>query len=761
LILNRQLAKGREELRLTFSRMAGLITVLILATIVSAADASAPPRVRQVFEELVQPGASSAEKSRQLDLFATIIDLVETRYAVKVDTNTLVEASIKGMRQANPAAGGTVPEKLATAAITAMLGALDPHSTYLDAKTYKEMRVRTSGEFAGLGIEVTMEDGFVKVVSPLDDTPAYRAGLKAGDLITHLDGDPVKSLTLGEAVGQMRGRVGSRILLTVRRAGGAPFDVAITRAKIVVRPVKWRLEGDVGYLRITSFNRQTHDAVRAAVNEIHSRSGVSLKGIVLDLRNNPGGLLKQSVAVADDFLESGLVVSVRGRKPKDIARYKAKSGDLARGLPMVTLVNVGSASAAEIVAGALQDHRRATIMGSRSFGKGTVQTIIPIKGHGALRLTTSLYYSPLGRSLQRIGIVPDFLIKGKEGTDRRREADLGGALAGTAGPPPQADTEIAEADCPAVGETEDRVLGCALAFIRAGRPGAFLAAIGFNSRQPTTGARTEFPRSSVAVSFPKVAPRPDDIAVIVGNADYSKQGKDIPDVKPGYADATAFKQYALQALGVREGNIIDLRDATGSQMVRVFGSATNHKGQLYDWVRRGRSRVHIYYVGHGAPGGAEGGAYLVPSDADGNRIDLNGYPLEVLYRNLGKLPARAITLVLEACFSGASQGGTVISNASPVFLKVKSVVVPPNVTLIAAGAANQMASWEKDGSHGLFTKYFLKAMGGEADAKPYGNGDGTVALKELDAYLKDTLTYYARRYYGRDQAAQIVVGKGR
>ena len=712
-----------------------------------------------MFEELALPGSSNAEKRRQLDLLATIIDLVRAQYAVEVDTATLVEASIKGMRQANPADGGAAPEKLAAAAITAMLGALDPHSSFLDAKTLQEMQVQTRGEFAGLGVEITMQDGFVKVVSPLDGTPAYHAGLKAGDLITHLDGDTVKGLTIGQAVARMRGRVGSTIHLTVRRADGAPFDVSITRAKIVVQPVRWRLEGDVGYLRVTSFTQQTHDAVKAAVNEIRSRSGASLKGIVLDLRNNPGGLLDQAVAVADDFLESGLIVSVRGRKSGTDSRYTATPGDLARGLPIVSLVNVGSASGSEILAGALQDHRRATVMGTRSFGKGTVQTIIPIADHGALRLTTSLYYSPLGRSLQQTGVMPNFLIKGKDEGEPKREADLGGALAGTTGKPPEADAEIAADDCPAAGEPDDRVLGCALAFIRAGRPGAFLAAIGSTSGRPTTEARTDFPRSSVVVSFPKVAPRPDDIAVIVGNANYAKQGKDIPNVKPAYADATAFKRYAIEALGVREGNIIDLSDATGSQMVRVFGSATNHRGQLYDWVRPGRSRVHVYYAGHGAPGGAEGGAYLVPSDADGNRIDLNGYPLEVLYRNLGKIPARAITLVLEACFSGASQGGPVISNASPVFLKAKTVAVPPNVTVIAAGAANQMASWEQDGSHGLFTKYFLKAMGGEADAKPYGNGDGSVALNELDAYLKDTLTYYARRYYGRDQTADIIAGK--
>ena len=267
-----------------------------------------------------------------------------------------------------------------------------------------------------------------------------------------------------------------------------------------------------------------------------------------------------------------------------------------------------------------------------------------------------------------------------------------------------------------------------------------------------------FPRASPAVGYAKAPENPNDIAVIIGNADYSKQGKDIPNVVPAYADAEGFKRYVTKALGVREGNIINLRDATSAQMVSVFGSRENHKGKLFNWVRPGRSNVTIYYAGHGAPAGTEGSAYMVPADADAATIELNGYSLSTLYRNLGKIPARSITVVLEACFSGAAQGGAVISNASPVFMKSKAPEIPPNVTVIAAGGANQMASWEKDKSQGLFTKYFLKGMSGEADAKPHGNGDGKVALKELKAYLKDTMTYYARRYYGRNQTAVIVEG---
>ena len=265
---------------------------------------------------------------------------------------------------------------------------------------------------------------------------------------------------------------------------------------------------------------------------------------------------------------------------------------------------------------------------------------------------------------------------------------------------------------------------------------------------------TAFSSDPLSITYTRGEERPNDIAVIIGNADYKKQGKDIPDVIPAYADAEGIKRYVTEALGVREGNIIDLRDATGSKFVEVFGSKDDHRGQLFDWVKPGIANVFVYYAGHGAPGSEDGSALLVPTDANAARIELSGYALSDLYRNLGKIPAHSITVVLEACFSGASQAGSVISKASPVYIKAKTPPVPTNVTVIAAGTPNQLASWEEDESHGLFTKYFLKGMSGEADA----NGDGTVGLEELGRYLKDTLTYYARRYYGRDQTAVIVVG---
>ena len=278
-------------------------------------------------------------------------------------------------------------------------------------------------------------------------------------------------------------------------------------------------------------------------------------------------------------------------------------------------------------------------------------------------------------------------------------------------------------------------------------------------RQPArTGGGRGFSRSKLKVDFPQAPEHPDDVAVIIGNANYGQFGSDIPNVDPAYADTEAVMRYAVEALGVREGNVIYLQDATGAQMVRIFGSDKDFRGQLFDWVRPGRSRVFVYYSGHGAPAGADGSPYLVPADADASRIELNGYPLAVLYRNLAQLGARETTVVVEACFSGVSQAGAVLPRASGVYVKPREASVPPALTVIAAGHSDQVASWEEDKSNSLFTKYYLTGMAGEADKGRYGNGDGRVEMSELKAYLRDTMTYYARRYYGRDQTPEIVVG---
>jgi carboxyl-terminal processing protease len=292
-----------------------------------------------------------------------------------------------------------------------MLNGLDPHSSYMDPKSFRDMQVETHGEFGGLGIEVTMEDGLLKVVAPIDDTPAAKAGIRAGDIISHIDDEAVQGLALNQAVEKMRGPVNTKIKLKILRNGvDKPLDVAITRETIRVRSVRGRTDGDdVGYVRITQFNEQTADGLRKAINDITSQLGANrVKGYVIDLRNNPGGLLDQAISVSDAFLERGEIVSTRGRDPEETQRFNARPGDLTKGKPVIVLINGGSASASEIVAGALHDHRRATLVGTRSFGKGSVQTIIPLgSGKGALRLTTARYFTPSGRSIQAKGISPD------------------------------------------------------------------------------------------------------------------------------------------------------------------------------------------------------------------------------------------------------------------------------------------------------------------------------------------------------------------
>jgi len=354
---------------------------------------------------------NSADTYRLLNLFGDVFERVRSDYVEAPTDEELIEAAISGM-----------------------LTSLDPHSSYMNLKNYKEMQVNTRGAFGGLGIQVSMENGVVKVISPIDDTPAYRAGIEAGDYITHLDGEMVQGMTLQDAVEKMRGKVGFDIKLTIRRKGTPdPFDVTVTRAVIKITSIRSRLEGKIGYVRITSFTEQSNSGLKKAVDKFNKELGDDLLGIVLDLRNNPGGLLDQAIAVSDSFLERGEIVSTRSRNAEDTSRFSARPGDLAKGKPVVVLINGGSASASEIVAGALQDHKRAVILGTQSFGKGSVQTIMPLPGHGAMRLTTSRYYTPSGRSIQGEGVTPDILVEpakietiGKK--SQRREADLKGAL---------------------------------------------------------------------------------------------------------------------------------------------------------------------------------------------------------------------------------------------------------------------------------------------------------------------------------------------
>jgi carboxyl-terminal processing protease len=361
--------------------------------------------------------AAAADTYRQLSLFGDVFERVRADYVEKPDDGKLIESAINGM-----------------------LTGLDPHSSYMDSKSFRDMQVQTRGEFGGLGIEVTMEDGLIKVVAPIDETPAAKAGIMANDIITHLDDVPVQGLTLNQAVEKMRGPENSKIKLKIMRKGqDKPIEVSITRARIQVRSVRSRLEGDdVGFIRVTQFNEQTTEDLKKAITDLSAQAGDKLKAFVIDLRNNPGGLLDQAISVSDAFLEKGEIASTRGRNAEETQRFNARAGDLTKNKPIIVLINGGSASASEIVAGALQDHRRATVIGTRSFGKGSVQTIIPLGSsngvNGALRLTTARYFTPSGRSIQAKGISPDIEVlqdvpeelKARTGT--RGEASLRGHL---------------------------------------------------------------------------------------------------------------------------------------------------------------------------------------------------------------------------------------------------------------------------------------------------------------------------------------------
>jgi carboxyl-terminal processing protease len=359
-------------------------------------------------------GANDMTTYRQLDLFGQAFDSVRKNYVRPVQDSALVDSAIQGM-----------------------VSDLDPHSSYMDAKNFADMQIQTKGEFGGVGIEVTMEDGLIKVISPIDDTPAAKAGLKPGDYIAAIDGVSIQGQPLNDAIDKMRGAAGSKVVLTVLRTGQKkPFDVTLARAVIRVDSVKFHREGDVGYIRLTAFNEQTASGLDRAIRTLKKQIGPGLKGYVLDMRNNPGGLLDQAIEVSDDFLTSGEIVSTRGRHPDDTQRYDAKPGDMTDNKKVVILVNAGTASASEIVAGALQDHKRATVIGMTSFGKGSVQTIIPLgESGGALRLTTARYYTPSGHSIQAQGIVPDIMVaQGDEEQTpkiaRPSEADLPGHLVG-------------------------------------------------------------------------------------------------------------------------------------------------------------------------------------------------------------------------------------------------------------------------------------------------------------------------------------------
>jgi carboxyl-terminal processing protease len=462
--------------------MTHLFRLLLIALIVPTATAQAvevPAALQSSYDKFADTNNESAHEAGQ-GLIEKVLELVEDNYALEVDISELTTSAIKKIKDAKFSPGNEPPRKVARLAVKTMIKALDPHSSYLTPEAYKELKVRTKGTFGGLGMEVTLdkESGLVKVISPIDGTPAARAGIAAGDLISHLDDSTLKGLTLRKAVKKMRGEPGSQIKLTVIRNGDAPFDMVIVRAVIRYVPVKAKLIGKSGYIRITRFNRRTNKAVRLAIKKIKAKLGDGLRGIILDLRNNPGGLLNQSVSVAGAFLDGGVVVSSRGRRDGSTREMEADDGDLTGSARIIVLINSGSASASEIVAGALQDHARATVMGTRSFGKGSVQTIFKIGDEGALKITTAMYYLPDGRLIQKHGLTPDIRIIPEKVSKRRRETDLKRALKSDGDTDAKAKHEIKVDQCPVAGkERKDRMLGCALLFLRAKDTTGFLSRV--------------------------------------------------------------------------------------------------------------------------------------------------------------------------------------------------------------------------------------------------------------------------------------------
>jgi len=389
-------------------------SLILLGAAAGVAVSLVTTHPRLVLDGATAQAAPAADTYRQLGLFRDVFERVRADYVEKPDDGKLIESAINGM-----------------------LAGLDPHSSYMDPKSMREMQVQTRGEFGGLGIEVTMEEGLVKVVAPIDDTPAAKAGIMANDIITHIDDKQVQGLTLDQAVEKMRGPANTKTKLKIVRKGqDKPIEVSITRKIIHVSSVRGRLEGDdIGFIRVTQFSEQTSDTLKKAIADLSTQSGNKLRGFIVDLRNNPGGLLDQAISVSDAFLEKGEIVSTRGRVASETQRFNAHAGDLTKGKPIIVLINGGSASASEIVAGALQDHKRATVVGTRSFGKGSVQAIIPLgSGNGALRLTTARYFTPSGRSIQAKGISPDIEVLQdvpddlKARTDTQGEASLRGHL---------------------------------------------------------------------------------------------------------------------------------------------------------------------------------------------------------------------------------------------------------------------------------------------------------------------------------------------
>ncbi len=580
---------------------------------------------------------------------------------------------------------GVKPKELEYAAIKRMLKSLDPHSSFLTPDEFKEIQVETKGEFGGVGIEITIKNEILTIVAPIEDSPAYTAGIKAGDNILKINNEPTTGMTILNAVKRMRGQAGTRVALTIMREGfNEPKEFEIIREIIKAKSVKFRfLEEGIGYIRISHFQNNTAYDVEDALNKLGSNDG-KLKGLVMDLRNDPGGLLSVAVDVADKFIDSDLIVSLEGRIPSSNMKFKGKTLGTHLISPIIVLVNEGTASGAEIVAGSLQDLSKAVILGRRTFGKGNVQTIIPLSDGSAIKLTASKYYLPSGRPIQS-GIIPDVEIEEIEGTDiplsiaqsAIKRSQTSGARA----------TEI-------VRKIVREVL----------------------KKEEPKFAIKEIPLENIH-NIPdfKASPQPNDIAVIIGIENYQA----LPKSDFSKSDAGIVKNY-LKALGFQERNIEFITDdrATGKSVEKAI------EAWLPNRVKP-ESRVFVYYSGHGAPEPKTGDAYIVPFDGDPNYLEVTGYPLKRLYDKLGKLQATEVVVVLDSCFSGAGGRSVLAKGVRPLVMLTEGAILSQNMAVLTATQGTQISTSSPEKGHGVFTYYFLKAL-----------KDGKKDIAEIYEYIK-------------------------
>jgi C-terminal peptidase prc len=665
---------------------------------------------------IIIPSVASADKS----IIQQAIPLVADHYIDQPDMSFLAAQSLEGARlklrqeNKNIPALDPIPQNLGTdtkaviafvqnslhkladrsgisyqdleyAALKNLAISLDPHSDFLTPQEMKEFTVSFKGVFAGVGMEIAKKDNIVLVVSPIDDSPAFAAGILAGDQILQIDNAPTRALSVMQAVNLIRGEAGSTVrLLVMRKSFAEPREFAIKRALINIKSVKSRqLEEGIGYLRISSFQNNTTGKVEEALNDLGSRQN-KLKGLVIDLRNNPGGLLDQSVGVADKFIDNDLIVTVRGRDAKSETKYNGKTLGTHPPFPIIILINGGSASAAEILSGSLHDHGKAILAGEKTFGKGTVQALYTLTDGSALKLTTSRYYLPSGAAIGQ-GIYPDVVIAEKEGEDNLLAV---------------AQNVFQKVVKSGHYVNSKQLLALTKQAAEASTASATpVSATAGNIKAKEAGAGTTNIEKPSFTAADRIW-TDNDLAIIVGVERY----QDLPAAEFSAGDARLVKDYLI-SLGMKERNV--------ELLLNERATLSSIRKTIETWLpnrTRKDSRVLIYYSGHGAPDAASGEAYLVPYDGDPNYLSDTGYPLKRIYERLERLPAKEVIVVLDSCFSGAGGRSVLAKGARPLVMMAETPVIGNNMVVLSAAEGSQISTSSPDKGHGLFTYYFLKAL---------------------------------------------------